>query len=392
MPTLLAQSAVEAMDTATGLDWGLAALSALFVENHWALPMLLVLVVGLTAPLLVSFLVWCERRGSAFIQDRLGPNRVGPLGLFQSFADLGKFLVKEDVTPDHVNKPLFLLAPCIAVIIPLVVLAFIPYGRNAFIADVDTGILACFAISSMHVYAVSLGGWASNSKYPLLGAVRASAQMISYEVALGLSALAVFLAVGSLRLQDVVTTQADGWTIAGEQLGVWSRLLDWNMFKQPVGAIIFLIAGFAETNRHPFDMPEAESELAAGYHAEYSSFKFALFFLGEYAAMIVVSALFTTLYMGGWTLFGLEDVLLDWVAAYGADHQGWINWAAVTEGVLHASIFSAKTMGMLLFFIWVRWTLPRFRYDQLMRLGWVRLLPLSLVWIVIVAITVGVLR
>jgi NADH-quinone oxidoreductase subunit H len=385
MSTLLAQTAAES----EGL-W--AASQAFVLENDWVLPVVLVLVVGNVTPLLVSFLVWCERRGSALIQDRLGPNRVGPMGLFQSFADLGKFLVKEDVTPSHVNKPLFLLAPCIGVIIPLVVLAFIPYGRNVFIADVDAGILACFAISSMHVYAVSLGGWSSNSKYPLLGGVRASAQMISYELALGLSALAVFLVVGSLRLQDVVLMQADGWIIGGESVGAWSKFLDWNLVKQPVGAIIFLIAGFAETNRHPFDMPEAESELAAGYHAEYSSMKFALFFLGEYAAMVVISALFVTLYLGGWTLFGLENVLQDWVTSYGAENPGWINWAGVAEAGLHAGIFSAKTMFMLLVFIWVRWTLPRFRYDQLMRLGWVRLLPLSLVWIAIVAIAVGVLR
>lgn len=394
MPTLLAQTAAEAYDKADGflasfLPW----INMTLVENHpWLTAVILVLIVGNVTPLLVSFLVWCERRGSALIQDRLGPNRVGPLGLFQSFADLGKFLVKEDVTPSHVNKPLFLLAPCLGVIIPLVVLAFVPYGRNVSIADVDTGILACFAVSSMHVYAVSLGGWSSNSKYPLLGGVRASAQMISYEIALGLSALAVFLAAGSLRLQDVVLMQADGWTIGGEQLGFWSKLLDWNMFKQPIGAIVFLIAGFAETNRHPFDMPEAESELAAGYHAEYSSMKFALFFLGEYAAMVVVSALFTTLYMGGWTLFGLENVLQDWVASYGAENPGWVNWAAVVEAGLHVSIFSVKTMFMLLVFIWVRWTLPRFRYDQLMRLGWVRLLPLSLAWIVVVAVAIGVLR
>ncbi len=393
MAHLLALSAADAYDRAEGFWASLYPwLHKVFVENAWLTAVLLVLVVGLTAPLLVSLLVWCERRGSALIQDRLGPNRVGPLGLFQSFADLGKFLVKEDVTPDHVNKPLFLLAPCIAVAIPLVVLAFIPYGRNVWIADVDAGILACFAISSMHVYAVALGGWSSNSKFPLLGAVRASAQMISYEIALGLSALAVFLVVGSLRLQDVVLMQADGWVTGGEYLGAWSKLLDWNMFKQPVGAIIFLIAGFAETNRHPFDMPEAESELAAGYHTEYSSFKFALFFLGEYAAMIVISALFVTLYMGGWTLFGLENALDGWVASYGADNTGWINWVAVAEGGLHASIFSVKTMAMLLFFIWVRWTLPRFRYDQLMRLGWVRLFPLSLAWLVVVAVATGLLR
>ena len=385
MHHLRAQAAAES-------EGAWAWINALFVEQDWPLALLLVLAVGGTTPGLVSFLVWAERRGSAFIQDRLGPNRVGPLGLFQSFADLGKFIFKEDVTPGHVNKALYTLAPMIAVIPPLVVLAFVPFGRHVMIADVDTGILACFAVSSLHVYSVSLGGWASNSKYPLLGGVRASAQMISYEIALGLSALGVFMIAGSLRLQDVVLMQADGLVIGGENLGGWSRVLDWNVVKQPLGALIFLIAGFAETNRHPFDMPEAESELAAGYHTEYSSMKFALFFLGEYAAMIVVSALFTTLYLGGWTLFGVENLLADWVASYGAEHAGWINWAAVVEAHLHLAIFSAKTGALLLFFIWVRWTLPRFRYDQLMRLGWQRLLPLSLAWLLVTALGVYVTR
>ncbi len=383
LPVLLAETVSD------GGVW--ASVNRTFVESRWAYPLLLVLVVGNVVPLLVSFLVWAERRGSALIQDRLGPNRVGPFGLFQSFADLGKFLFKEDVTPGHVNKVLYCLAPAIAVIPPLVALAFVPYGRNVMMADVDTGILACFAVSSLHVYSVTLGGWASNSKFPLLGGVRATAQMISYEIALGVSALAVLMVAGSLRLQDVVLHQADGWTVHGETLGAWSRFLDWNVVKQPIGAIVFLIAGFAETNRHPFDMPEAESELAAGYHTEYSSMKFALFFLGEYAAMIVVSALFTTLYLGGWTLFGLEDVLADWVRS-SAPEAGWINWAQVVEGVLHSGIFFTKTLALLFVFIWVRWTLPRFRYDQLMRLGWMRLLPLSLAWLALTAVGVGILR
>ena len=332
-----------------------------------------VLVVGNVVPGLVAFLVWLERRVAAFIQDRVGPNRVGPFGLLQSIADLVKFIFKEDVTPAHVNKPMFLLAPALAVIPPLVVMALIPFADDLYIADVDTGILAIFAFSSIGVYALSLGGWASNSKYALLGGVRASAQMISYEICLGLAALAACTVSGSLRLKGIVIDQADGITVNGNHhTGFLALFFDWNLWKQPIGAIVFLVAAFAETNRLPFDLPEAESELAAGYHTEYSSMKFALFFLGEYAAMVAMSSLFVTLYMGGWTLFGLEHSFLD-----AAGHATWLTTA------LQVVIFLSKVMALLFFFIHVRWTLPRFRYDQLMRLGWSRLIPVSLVWLVV---------
>ncbi len=381
--------------TAAETDGWWAGFQAFFVapENAWAVSLLLVLIVGKTIPGMVSLLVWVERRGAALLQDRLGPNRVGPFGILQSIADLVKFIFKEDVLPGHVNKPIFLLAPALAVIPPLVVLSFIPWGANVAIADVDTGILACFAFSSLHVYSVSLGGWASNSKYPLLGGVRAAAQMISYEIALGLSALSVFVIAGTLRLHDVVMFQTDGLTIAGTTYdALWARILDWNLFKQPLGAIIFLIAGFAETNRHPFDMPEAESELAAGYHTEFSSMKFALFFLGEYAAMIVMSSLFIVMYLGGWTFFGVENLLTDWVAEYGAANPGWINWPLIVEAHLHVGIFLGKLAFLLWFFIWVRWSLPRFRYDQLMSIGWKRLLPASLLWFALTAVGVALVR
>jgi len=354
----------------------LAAQTSTTGMNPYVWVLVKVLIVGNGVPGLVAMLVWAERRVSAWIQDRLGPNRVGPFGLLQSGADLVKFLFKEDVTPGHVNKPLFVLAPCLAVIPPLVVMAFIPYAEGMFIADLDTGILAVFAMSSMAVYGLALGGWASNSKYALLGGIRASAQMISYEIVLGLSALGVFIIAGSLRLHDVVMFQADGVTFH-ETLYTdfpW-RVFDWNIFKQPIGAVIFLVAGFAETNRLPFDMPEAESELAAGYHVEYSSMKFALFFLGEYAAMIAISALFVTLYLGGWTLFGAENLF-----------EGWMTTA------WQIGIFMAKVIALLLFFIQVRWTLPRFRYDQLMTLGWKRLLPISLAWLVITALGTWLVR
>jgi NADH-quinone oxidoreductase subunit H len=336
-----------------------------------------VLIVGNVAPLLVAFLVWLERRTAAWIQDRMGPNRVGPFGLLQSFADLIKFLLKEDVVPGHVNKGMYLLAPTLAVIPPLVVLSLIPYADRFAIADVDTGILAVFAFSGIGVYALALGGWASNSKYSLIGGVRASAQLISYEICLGLAALGVFMTAGTLRLEDVVKMQADGWTIHGElHAETWRKFLDWNLVKQPVGAVIFLVAAFAETNRAPFDLPEAESELAAGYHTEYSSMKFALFFLGEYVAMVAMSSLFVTLYLGGWTLFGLEDAFAG-------------TWA---QTLLQLGIFLAKTMFMLFVFIWVRWTVPRFRYDQLMGLGWKRLMPATLGWLAVTAALLAFVR
>ena len=331
-----------------------------------------VLVVGNLVPGLVAFLVWLERRVAAWIQDRVGPNRVGPFGLLQSIADLVKFIFKEDVTPAHVNKPMFLLAPALAVIPPLVVMAFIPFAEDLYIADVDAGILAIFAFSSIGVYALSLGGWASNSKYALLGGVRASAQMISYEICLGLAALAACAVSGSLRLKGIVLDQADGITVNGiHHDGALATFFDWNLWKQPVGAIIFMVAGFAETNRLPFDLPEAESELAAGYHTEYSSMKFALFFLGEYAAMVAMSSLFVTLYLGGWTLFGLEHSFAG---------------SPVLQTALQVVIFMGKVMALLFFFIHVRWTLPRFRYDQLMRLGWSRLIPLSIAWLVVTVV------
>jgi NADH-quinone oxidoreductase subunit H len=345
-------------------------------ENQWFRVLVGVLIVGNLVPGLVAFLVWLERRVAAWIQDRVGPNRVGPFGLLQSIADLVKFNFKEDVTPAHVNKPMFLLAPALAVIPPLVVMAMIPFSENLYVADVDTGVLAIFAFSSIGVYALALGGWSSNSKYALLGGVRASAQMISYEICLGLAALAVCTVSGSLRLKGIVLDQGDGLhhRIADGSIqlndGFLARFFDWNIWKQPIGALVFLVAGFAETNRLPFDLPEAESELAAGYHTEYSSMKFALFFLGEYAAMVAISSLFATLYLGGWTLFGLENSFAS---------------SPVLQAALQVAIFAGKVMFLLFVFIWIRWTLPRFRYDQLMRLGWARLIPVSIGWLVVTA-------
>jgi NADH-quinone oxidoreductase subunit H len=308
-------------------------------------------------PMLVSGLVWLERRLSAWIQDRLGPNRVGPFGILQSFADLAKFVFKEDVVPGHVNRALFFMAPGLALVPSFITFSMLPFAERFMVSDLEAGLLMIFALSSLAVYGIQIGGWASNSKYALLGGIRASAQIISYELTLGLSAAVVVLFTGSLRLSEIVH-----WQATNQFLGF---VPGWTVFLFPAGTlafVVFLTSAFAETNRLPFDMPEAESELAAGYHVEYASLKFALFFLGEYTAMIVMSGLMTTIFLGGWSLFGLENLF-----------QGTIGQTLVQTG-----IWWAKTMSFLVLFIWIRWTLPRFRYDQLMRLGWKIFLPFSL--------------
>jgi NADH-quinone oxidoreductase subunit H len=292
--------------------------------------------------ILGALMVWGERRVAALMQDRLGPNRVGPAGLLQAIADLGKFIFKEDVVPGHVNKWMYVLAPTIALVPAMITFAVIPYAPGMQIADLNIGILYILSIASLGVYGITLGGWASNSKYALFGGVRSSAQMISYEVCLGISAVGALLMAGTLHLGELVE---------------WQAANGWFLFHQPLGFLIFLTSGYAETNRLPFDMPEAETELAAGYHVEYSSMKFALFFLAEYTNMIVSSALVTTLFLGGWSLFGLERL-------------GW------AMGLL---IFSVKTLFLLFVYLWIRWTLPRFRYDQLMAIGWKWLFPMALV-------------
>jgi len=317
---------------------------------------LLVLVVANSLLIVSALMVWSERRVSAWMQDRLGPNRVGPEGLLQPLADLGKFIFKEDVIPGHVNRVLYTVAPLITLVPAMITFAVIPFtgtndGTNAVswqIADLNIGVLYILSVAGLGVYGIALGGWASNSKYPLLGGVRASAQMISYELCLGLAVVPVVLLSGSLNLGVIVDYQVNH---------------GWLLFTQPLAGFIFLVSTYAETNRLPFDMPEAETELVSGYHTEYSSMKFALFFMAEYTNMAVAAALMVTLFLGGWTLFGLEEL-------------GWV------MGLL---IFAAK-MGFLLFvFIWIRWTIPRFRYDQLMHLGWVIFLPLTLVNILLTA-------
>jgi NADH-quinone oxidoreductase subunit H len=305
----------------------------------------------------VAYSVLAERKISAFIQNRLGPNRVGPGGLWQPLADGLKTFLKEDFVPAHVHKAYFWLAPMISMTPALLVLAVIPFGsrlggEKMVIADLNVGILYTFGIVSLGVYGIVLAGYASNSKYPFLGGIRSSAQMISYEIAMGMSVIPVFLIVGDLNLSKVIQYQADHV---------------WLVVDAPLSFIIFVIAAFAETNRLPFDLPESEQELVGGYHTEYSSMKFALFFMGEYANMIAASAMMVTLFLGGWTLpiAGLNRP---------AD--------SILMGVIQIAIFLAKVAVLMCMFIWVRWMWPRFRYDQLMDLGWRRFLPLSLANIV----------
>ena len=293
-----------------------------------------------------------ERKVSAWMQYRIGPNRVGPWGVLQPLADGVKFIFKEELIPEGGNRWMFRLAPLLAALPAMLTIAVIPFGGEVTIgrittslsvADLDIGVLYVLAIGGLGIYGVILGGWASNSKYSLMGALRASAQMISYELSLILSILAVVVLSGSLDLQRIVAAQ-DG-------------LFEWNVFSQPLAFVLFVIAMFAETNRHPFDFAECEPELVGGFHTEYSSMRFALFFLGEYCAMTVMAALNATLFFGGPSVPGLPDA--PWWLGVGA--------------------FGAKTAFFLFLFLWVRWTLPRFRFDQLMKLGWQVLLPLALV-------------
>ncbi len=341
------------------MDWNFILFSALKILGVFSVLMFI-----------VAYAVWVERKVSAAIQDRHGPNRFGPFGLLQPVADAVKAFLKEDFTPAHVRKVYYWLAPAIVMIPSILVVAVIPFGsylghQKMVIADLNVGILYTFGIVSLGVYGIVLAGYSANSKYPFLGGIRSSAQLISYEIAMGMSVVAVFLLVGDLNLSKVVDYQSGRLA--------WLPLLpNWLIFKQPIAFIIFLVAMFAETNRTPFDLPEAEQELAGGYNVEYSSMKFALFFMGEYANMTAASAMMVTLFFGGWTL---PFAGLDQPAAT----------LGVGVGVLHIAIFLAKMLFIVFMIIWVRWMWPRFRYDQLMDLGWRRFIPLALANIVLTA-------
>jgi NADH-quinone oxidoreductase subunit H len=365
--------------------------AATFVFMNWT-ELLLRAIAAITMMSVVlgmaNLSVLLERKASAWIQGRVGPNRtnipfvamipvigplLGKLGLIQSAADGGKLLLKEDPVPGHVNKPYYFLAPICALAPALIVLVMLPFGMlpngsPLALCSVDTGFLFMFAVSSLGVYGIILAGWAANSKYPFMGAVRGSAQLISYELAMGLSVIPIVLAVAVPGSTESALNIAN---IVGHQTaGVW------HIISHPLSAFLFLVAVFAETNRAPFYMPESETDLVGGFHTEYGSFKFGLFFVAEYGHMIVGSSLFILFFLGGWSLSPVLDAKLMSVLHL-AGTDALLNGFLLTA--IGVGVFFAKLAAMLFFFVWVRWTLPRFRYDQVMQLGWGKLLPLAIV-------------
>lgn len=319
----------------------------------------------------VAYTTLAERKVSAWIQDRHGPNRVGPWGMFQVLADGVKNIMKEETMPGGVNKPLFILAPAIAFVPALVAWAVIPFGAplptpwgvvDQVVADMPIGFLFTLGIASLGVYGIVLAGWSSNNKYALLGGLRASAQMVSYEITMGMAVLCVLLVSGNVSLNTIVAQQ---------------QMMGWNAMVLTVAGFLFLVSAFAETNRVPFDMPEAESELIAGYHSEYSAMKFSMFPISEYANMVTTSAMFVTLFLGGWDI----------------PFTQWDNSGAYTvaKAVATFGMFAAKVVFFVFFYIWIRWTLPRFRYDQLMSLGWKVLLPVALIYLTLIATVIVLL-
>ena len=317
-----------------------------------------------------SLLVYAERVVSAFIQERTGPNRVGPRGILQPFADVFKLLFKEDIVPAQGNRFIHSLAPTLMVVIAMTTGSMIPWARTPggeplAIANIGVGLLMVLAMTSITVYGVTLAGWSSNSKYSLLGGLRSSAQMISYELAMGAAALSVVLYAGSLSLFEIVESQ--NHPVAG--------IFAWNVFRNPVGFVVFSVCALAETNRAPFDLPEAEQELVGGYHTEYSGMKFGMFFLAEYVNLWIASLLVATLFLGGY--------LLPWEAAW----AGALPPVLIT--VLQVGFFVMKVAFLAFCFIWIRWTLPRFKYNQLMTLGWQKLLPIAIANIFVIALLVA---
>jgi NADH-quinone oxidoreductase subunit H len=355
---------------------------------------------------LVPISVYFERRFSAIIQDRVGPNRVGIpfsllgfkkdfhfFGLVQPMADGIKLFLKEDFTPEHVRKTFYWMAPALTVIPALITVCVVPFGSSItlfgheeklIIADIDVGPLFVFAVASLTVYGITLAGWSSNSKFPFIGGVRSTAQMISYEICLGLSIIPVLLYFGELNLGHIVQHQADhGWLLLpfwkDGQLGLPDLPTALFLIPAFIAFIIFTISIFAETNRMPFDLPECETELVGGYHTEYSSMKFALFFMGEYAAMVIGSAMVVTLFLGGWSVgFGIDKHI------FGLEILGF-----GIGGFIHLVVFLAKLVAFILFFILVRWTVPRFRYDQLMKLGWVIFFEAALINVFLAALIIA---
>ena len=358
VPVLIAL--IQAATQANGLDHLTPPASG----GAWFLATVVKLLLTFTIYMIgVMMVIWLERRVCAFIQDRRGPNRVGPHGLLQSVADGVKNIMKEETYPSQAYLPLFVLAPVMSFIPALLTWSVIPYGApwesqwgtiDTALAPMPIGFLFILAIGSLGVYGIVLAGWSSNNKYSLLGGLRSSAQMVSYEIAMGMAAVSVLLLAGNVSLQAIVQQQQG---------------MGWNVFPLLIGFFIFCVASFAETNRLPFDLPEAESELIAGYHTEYSAMKFSMFFIAEYSNMVTASALMVTLFFGGWDIPGTQ----------------WDNtppWTGL-KFILTLAFFLGKLLFFLFLYMWIRWTLPRFRYDQLMSLGWRFMLPLALAYIVI---------
>ena len=322
--------------------------------------LVLVVVVVMASLLIAMYATWAERKFAALIQDRRGPNRAGPFGLLQPIADGVKLFFKEEIIPSFSANFLFILGPCVAMMTAMMTSAVIPWSSTVFfrgryipiqIADVNIGILYVFGIVSLGVYGIMIGGWASNNKFSLIGAIRAASQIISYELAMGISLIALLMMTGTLSLKTMVHFQMDGV---------------WNVVKQPLGFFIFLVCAFAECNRTPFDLAEAENELIGGYHTEFSSMKLGFYLFAEYINMFISSAVMVSLFFGGYDIPFVNDKHLAGMVG--------MNWMAL----IHVFVMLAKVICFILFFMWVRWTIPRFRYDQLMNLGWKILLPLSL--------------
>src|ERR1700760_2264067 len=329
----------------------------------------LVLIIFVISLVVAMYSTYAERKVAAFFQDRIGPNRAGPWGLLQPLADGGKMFLKEEIIPTNSSTFLFIVGPSLAIMTACIGSAVIPWGQQLVIGskviplqvtDINVGILYIFGVVSLGVYGIMIGGWASNNKYSLLGAIRAASQNISYEIAMGLSIIALLMTTGTLSLGK----------IAAQQHGFWAHnWFTWNVAKQPLGFLIFIVCAFAETNRTPFDLPECETELVGGYHTEYSSMKLGFYLFAEYINMFVSSAVMATLYWGGYNYPGM-----DWVAV----HAGPVAAPLIGTVVLFAKIFL-----FIFFFMWVRWTIPRFRYDQLMDLGWKGLIPIAIANIIV---------
>lgn len=346
------------------MDW------ILFAINCVKILLILVAIVHV-----VPVMIWVERKGAALIQDRPGPNRVGPFGLLQPVADALKFLFKEDPVPLQANKFLYNVGPFLALVPACLTIAALPVGDKAIvmgheitlqIASIDVGLIYIMAIGSLGVYGIMFGGWASNNKYSLIGAMRASSQIISYEIPLGLAAVGAVIIYGTFDLRQMVMLQE------GTAFGI---LPNWGVVYQPIGFLLFFISAFAETNRLPFDLPETEAELVGGFHTEYGSMKFATYFMAEYMNMATISGVMTTLFFGGWKLPYISDTqLLAWL--------GNLNLVALVQ----VGVFFTKIAVFMLIFVWVRWTVPRFRFDQLLRLAWGSLIPIGLINIIVTAV------